>query len=413
MGLLGESKVRVSKGISIIGKQPASEDLKAVAEFLDREFNLDLDSQKRRHQTLNYKVVDADGTTYTFPDLKSLVESQHLTKEGLVRADFEYTNYEDGKGIDFTFLFPNEKQSLTNIDSMNGIRIYGMNEKWVKGSVKQIEELFSHWPQRTVDLSGASKSPSSLPKKNTIKPVPIEGKIIRSENIMRFSSIIWDEYKKDLTTAGGGPSFTISFTEEDGTSQKYENLDMMKAEGFLDTRKILDLDINYQNYRDGKGIHAKISHSRERDSYYNRINVSGEQRTWVEGIAGILQKEVTNFENQHWIRKPIAKFSISILISASIAFLILAGLVVYGNKSASISNFAFVAFFLIIALCTGIYTILAFFIGRLFPAVELQLGPDYQQREKIARSKVNRALGVLGTAVILPIIIGVLFLVYG
>jgi hypothetical protein len=405
--------MKISKTLSIIAKSPVPDDLKAIADLFDAEFHIDQEKnpEQKLHYTLDFEVVDSDGTTYNFSHLKDLVDGQYLKRIGLANVRFRYTNYSDDKGIEFIFRYPSKEPRGSNYDSINSVQISGMDEKWVKGTAMQIDEIISHWPPRMPELAATGlQSSVTNPKRSERKKIPIKGKVIRKSNVMGLASMIWSEYKKDTTSAKGTPTFNLVLTEDDETTHEFNNLEMMQAEGILDARKIIGLEIQYHNYGEGRSIDAKITHSPIHTYFSNRINVSGEEITWVEGVAGRLQKEVSTFEDQNALGKPNINLIISLALGASLAFLFVVVLDAYVKKSSSLGDLStlFLAFFVLYS--TTIYSLQIVLVRKLFPNVELQLGPDYQQRERISRSRAKWILVVLLTSIILPILIGVFIL---
>ncbi len=274
-------------------------------------------------------------------------------------------------------------------------------------------------------MVGVGLTPSSVKVSDTYS---FHGKVLEPKDIRQLAKIVHTEYttecsdldqkrkeenerakaEKRYTDSGRimVPKIEFSLSTESGKTFEAIGMEVFEDE-YLEDKRIVSVSISYHSYESGKSIDIRIGHEVRESSLHNRVNVSGYDENWVNGVIRRVENTIGDSRNQytlltrHWYIVPL-------LISLAIAWLaasITIAILNVSSGSSDASSFDLAYLFFLYSLMIGWVTFLVVpdRIRKLFPAVELATGPDYARSEETRRRKISYWL----SGIILPTLIGI------
>ena len=250
----------------------------------------------------------------------------------------------------------------------------------------------------------------------------IKSKIFRSKNVRTLFKNVEKIIRKKINESDKNEKKPIGLYHKysikafDGSRYTSESNEILKKDGLIDQKQIESISFNYWEPKYGISIEINLAHTD--GTWSNEFQVVGKDTTWVNGVVQQLSEIIDNCESQkEWPKK----YSFFIKSLFAICIGIFSGYVVLWlivllrteetpnvdngtvwNIQAIFRTFLYFGFFVMLSIIPS--DILYKKINELYKNVELQLGKDYQQIEKIKRRKIN----TIFTLVIIPAVFMVL-----
>lgn len=130
-----------------------------------------------------------------------------------------------------------------------------------------------------------------------LKKLKMSGVIIRPENIRILAEKVYGEYRLDLKKKKN-VSVNFILKGSDGTQYESENIGIFSMGGFLDTRRIIAIEMNYYNHTEDKRISIDLEHTTIDYGITNVVVISGRDEIWANGFLKSLEDIVSNWEKQ-------------------------------------------------------------------------------------------------------------------
>ena len=249
------------------------------------------------------------------------------------------------------------------------------------------------------------------------KSYTISGVVITLENFRELSNIIYKEYERDSKNK---KHTSIKFISKSSDNTRYESSekDIFLEGGFLDLKRIIAIEMYYNNYEDDKSISIDIEQSTRKKFIGNEVSVSGHNEVWVNGVIKSIESCSSNWKKQvYWPYK--FKWPLIILFAIGIGLLYLNFLefmfryVIVLQKVVPkpewvISFRPVLMFIYYLAGFAFAYMPASYIVSKiceLYPKVELDIGPEHLNKEKIKRKKLYIIVFVGLVPLIIAIII--------
>ena len=228
------------------------------------------------------------------------------------------------------------------------------------------------------------------------KTYEISGVVVKPENIRELANIIHKEYAKK---SNKDKHTTIEYILKscDNTQYESENKDIFLQGSFLDSKRIIAIEMDYHNFKDDERISIEIEHSiRSRFIIGNVVTVSGHNEIWVNGVIKSIESCVSSWKKQ--IEWPYQfKWPLIILFAIGIGLLYLnflefmfkyvVILQTVSPKPEWVISFRPVLMFIYYLAGFGFGYMPATYIlskiCELYPNLELDTGPEHLNKEKI------------------------------
>lgn len=248
------------------------------------------------------------------------------------------------------------------------------------------------------------------------KTYKISGVVVKQENIRELANIIHKEYTKK-SNKDKHTKIEYILKSCDNNQYESENKDIFLKGGFLDSKGIIAIEMDYYNYEDDERIFIDIEHSNENRIFRNEITVSGHNEIWVNGVIKSIECCISNWKKQiEWPYK--FKWPLIILFAIGIGLLYLNFLEflfryivvlqpVSPKPEWTISLRPIMMFIYYLAGFAFGYFPASYLMSKiceLYPEVEFDIGPEHLKKEKVRRKKIFMII----TVGLLPLIIAVI-----
>ena len=246
--------------------------------------------------------------------------------------------------------------------------------------------------------------------------------VVKPDNVRELATIIHKEYTKK-SNKDKHTKIEYILKSCDNTQYNSENEDIFLQGGFLDSKRIIAIEMEYNNYEDDECISVDIMHSiRTRSVIGNEATVSGHNEIWVNGVIKSIESCVSNWKKQiDWPYK--FKWPLIILFAVGIGLLYLnflefmfkyvVILQTVTPKQEWLISFRPVLMFVYYLAGFGIgYMPASYIVSKiceLYPELELDTGPEYLNKEKIIRNKLYKFFSMGLIPLIIAIILELLF----
>lgn len=189
----------------------------------------------------------------------------------------------------------------------------------------------------------------------------------------------------------------VELTSSDGSQYAGKIEDIMEAEDFLNSNKLIKIKFYFGEYSTDSMIYITIEHSFSRAC---QLKIEGFDRTWVNGSIKKFDDFFKNCKDQaSFIRKYKWAIISTIVVLLSVVLLNLGNFIIYKIISQNNTQAEFFSLYkgenLILSswavLSITIFPAISIYerIRRLWPTIELQTGKDFHQIEKIKRDKLK------------------------
>lgn len=233
----------------------------------------------------------------------------------------------------------------------------------------------------------------------------INNKIILLKDIFKLANLIFKEYEEDKKQNN---HTSISFTSDctDESSFESESPSLFSDESIINTKRVNAIEIFFYNYEQNKKIIFVLSQRYGSDSYFK---VSGNDSIWVNGISKKIEETINSFNSQsNFIRNNKIFFILLFGFSMGAIFInILLLLPIEPSKGPNPATLTKYIFKYLFGLLGGILpgSLLTDKLIKLYPNIEIQIGPEHTFIEKIRRKWLLNAF-IIG---VLPLLISVCY----
>ena len=248
------------------------------------------------------------------------------------------------------------------------------------------------------------------------KKLKISGGVVKPENIRELAEKVYKEYSQDLEK-NQRVSVNFILKSSDDTQYESENTEIFLEGGILDNRRIIAIEMLYDNYSEDKRISIDLEHTIS-NSMINEVIISGRNEIWANGVLKLIENIVSNWKKQvNWPYK--YKWPLTIIFGIGIGLLYINFLDIIINPYINITpispkpQWAIELRPFIISL----YYLSGFFIGvlpasyivdkicRLYPSVEFIMGPEYSHIEERKRIKLYKTISIGVIPLVISLII--------
>lgn len=229
----------------------------------------------------------------------------------------------------------------------------------------------------------------------------IENKVFTKKDIRWLWKIVNNEFIfSQSREKGNRSSFKTTIKCLDMTTYESETDDLLNDSDIIDTKKCMAVDIKYYDNALEKQIDISLRHG---NSYYNEFSVVGKDKNWVSGTFDKINSFIESLRpQQHWfIEYKVIVLHMGALVFGFFIFKIMSQYTTpIENPSKNIQLIrAFLHSSPIIyysALATifwleGLLPVLFLqkWALKLWPSVELDVGPEHQKIEKSRRKRLR------------------------
>jgi len=237
------------------------------------------------------------------------------------------------------------------------------------------------------------------------RKVAFNFKRITSTTITALSEVI--DMEVHALTASGTPYYLMYSVDANGdTSFESASSVIFKDTEVVGNHIINKVAMRFYTLDNSKSIEIQIVHSVKNENAENFIMVSGEDSTWVNGILNRLTALVKGAEGQLKVNTFYkGLFILSLMLAFNIEFFRLGSKTFFrvGNETiAALLIFVGPAISFILAFKLGNY------IDSLWPAIELQTGPQHFSSTIKKRNTMKWVMA----SIIVPIVLSVLYDVF-
>jgi len=236
------------------------------------------------------------------------------------------------------------------------------------------------------------------------RKVRIQNRIITLADARRLASVLVAKYNE---TKGDGKDARIklSVTCVDESQFDSKSIDLFSDESVIASKRVSSVELRYSSYDSNQEILISLHHGR--GDYRNYVSISGLDSTWVNGTLKKVEEIISGFtpQNQFLTKyKKVLEFVFALSIGSLYFYLIDLIPVAPGEgkppewaiKLASALKGFELLFLLLkymLAYITGIWPALYLMeqLEKLWPSVEVQIGPEHTFVEKQRRAWMTGA----------------------
>lgn len=252
-----------------------------------------------------------------------------------------------------------------------------------------------------------------MPDFSESRNLPIDGFIINIRNLQSIASYIFSEYEKHSGFNNNSRQFSITLEREDGVILKSVSPSILNEGAVTSESRIISVYVQYRDYMIEQSISISLRHQGSIFSLPSHIDVEGKDRSWVNGQISVLAGIIRGFESQNNVVKRF-RVLLSLLLGVPIGFgWVDAVMQLFGNSIWNDSgevNQIFVenpTLRLLVIICTSAivgfipsYILLRELQRKLWPSVEIQVGPEHHFSEKRNRRRASWIAFVLIPAIV-------------
>jgi hypothetical protein len=227
--------------------------------------------------------------------------------------------------------------------------------------------------------------------------VKVENKVVTLKDLRTLATILL-KTASVLEQESVSVKFSVScFDESKFTSA---NIELFDEDSILAPKRIKCVRMNLSSYPRGADIDIEISHGSSNSTYSNKIEVTGNDNNWVNGTLVKLEESLITFSPQNTFCVD-HRYSINAVIATGVGLLYMYLIVLFPSEPSENPQewaVALTAFFKKYVLFEYLFKYVASFLfgwfpglfvmdklQKLWPAIELQVGPEHMLIEKSRR----------------------------
>lgn len=243
--------------------------------------------------------------------------------------------------------------------------------------------------------------------------VKINGIIVTLENVRRLAIILKKRYEitKEIDVYCKLSFSVICF---DDSSFQSSDDSIFANDSVLMSKRVSEVRLKYSSYYENESVEVRLTHGDSK--YYNQIEASGTNSEWVNGIVRKLEEEISAFQPQqkiftkHW---KIIHFIFALSLGMTYWYLLslipptatessVPSWVAKVNNSAVLTYGLKYGFAYLVGMFPAYFMIDK--LKKLWPTVELQIGPEHTFVEKKRRGWLGFAI----TFGVVPVVVSVI-----
>jgi hypothetical protein len=230
------------------------------------------------------------------------------------------------------------------------------------------------------------------------RKVRIQNRIITLADARRLASVLVAKYN-ETKADGKNARIKLSVTCVDESQFDSKSIDLFSDESVIASKRVSSIELSYSSYDSNQEILVSLHHGRS--DYQNYVTISGLDSTWVNGTLKKLEEIISGFtpQNQFLTKyKQVLQFVFALGIGSLYFHFIdlipvapVEGKPEWATKLASALKGFELLFLLLkymLAFMVGIWPALYLMatLEKLWPSVEVQIGPEHTFVEKQRRA---------------------------
>lgn len=227
------------------------------------------------------------------------------------------------------------------------------------------------------------------------KILPISKVIVSPRDICGIISRIHEEFRK---SDGTHKTFRVKLTDLNATQYEFidNDLDFQNILKKLEERNICDIGVYFTDYTKNKDIDFDLKQEVFPLLGFSKINISGSQEAWVNGMAEALKEIIAHWQRQMILNWPIIYF---VFFFLCVVFIISCSIILIRlfHQTYNVASLLIMPAMLFAWYITNE-------IAKTFPIIELLTGPEHMQWR---RKRKNRLYFIL-VVIVIPILINFL-----
>lgn len=133
---------------------------------------------------------------------------------------------------------------------------------------------------------------------NESRILNVEYKVVNLGDVRKLARVINEEYV-NLKSAEKDARIRFSASCFDGSRFSSKDVALFDDASVLSTKRVQSISVTFSSYDTGEDIDIDLTHEDRSGSYSNRIKVSGDNSTWVNGTLKRLEEVVESFTPQN------------------------------------------------------------------------------------------------------------------
>jgi hypothetical protein len=187
----------------------------------------------------------------------------------------------------------------------------------------------------------------------------------------------------------------------DNTSFESQSNEIFAENQIIENRVVRKVVMRFYTKDNSKNIEVQMMHLINDENSENFISVSGDEPNWVNGVLSRLSEIINNAESQSKFKDRFSDWLISaILILINVEYF---RLVHFEKTQYELVATLYVIGVPMLSACAAFW--LHGYIGKLWPSIELQTGPEYLQ---LATKKRNNMKWLMAT-IVFPILLAIIY----
>lgn len=238
----------------------------------------------------------------------------------------------------------------------------------------------------------------------------ISDRVVQIDNLRAIANHIYREYEKSFAQENSNCSFSILLTREDKVELNSSSPSIIDENVITSESRTESVGIRYNDYMTDQSIHLSLEHGDIFTRFHNMIEIVGEDREWVNGQLRVIEDIINGFEPQNKFFKKFSlpltfmlSFPFGYLVVWLILFFILidpkdsvesSSHLVSALKENQILQITYAGFAM--AICGWIpASSIVNAMKKLWPSIELQIGPPHGFHKKRRRRNVITTISVI------------------
>lgn len=233
----------------------------------------------------------------------------------------------------------------------------------------------------------------------------VKDRIVTIADVRRLANFIAEKCEE---TRASGKNVHIKFSARcfDDSQFNSKDVELFSEQSIISSKRVSEIIINYSSYDANQDISIVLSHGR--GDYQNYVRISGADSTWVNGTLRTLEEIISGFKPQSRLfteYKGISEFVFALSIGTIYIYLIdLIPITPLKGEPpewaiklvSALKGFELLFYFLryVLAYWVGIWPAgyLMAKLEKLWPSIELQIGPEHTFIEKRRRAWIATTL---------------------
>ena len=227
-------------------------------------------------------------------------------------------------------------------------------------------------------------------------------KRITPNTIRLFSNIIENEIQE--LTINGNDSYYVMYSVDatDNTSFESQSNEIFAENQVIENRIVRKISMHFYTLDHSKNIEIQIVHSINNENAENFILVSGDFPNWVNGILSRLSEVISLSEDQPKYKNRDFLIFIMWILCNVVYFRLTSSILDKCSTNSALPLLSILGF----PILSGIVLYkLSNYINVVLPVIELQTGPNYLQKPKENRRKIE----IILLSIIVPLFLALIY----